>query len=317
MASSEKKASQLRDSIVDALSEAKVVRNNVGEYRFTGSALPVCPRKVLLYRTRYMAREDTPKGESCMSVGTANHAVVQKWLAERGLLVGKFVRDFKPYPSSQFKDEFSKNDYESYDMTSAVGPVYNKDGSLASYTEFRVFEPRSRFSGYVDGVVRIPSTGEYAIVDFKFVGDWSFNKLFHGLAETDPYYYQLQAYRYVLEKYPPVIDGEEVELSTTSYLIVFREGCLRDMRPDSVLVIPVEYDKQVFLGQRKTLKRTMDAIRDRDTTFFEGDESRVCRTEKDCGFCRGKYLCFARDYKKELSNVIDEAYDGFSDGGKG
>ena len=305
------KVSDLTLAIIGAINKSRLVRKNESDYRFTGSQLPVCPRKVLLNKSKWMPRIDTPKFDSSLQNGTMNHSIVQKWLASNKLLLGKFVVDGKMYPSPQFSE--NKNDVDNYDMESVCGPIYNKDGSLATYQEFRVYDKKSGFSGLIDGVIKLDDWSKWSVCDFKFVGQWSYDKFIKdGLTESNPYYYQLNSYRYLLERKPPTIKGKPIELSNNMYLIVFKEDFIRNLN-NSVNIISVKYDEEAFKKQRKIYLKTLEAIRNRDRKFFLSDDSRLCRTEKDCGFCTAKGLCFGQNYKKELSKELSEMWGLFSD----
>lgn len=300
------KATDLSLAIKNTLFNSRLNRLNISEYRFTGSQLPVCPRKVLLYKTKWMAKIDTPKGDSSMQNGTMNHVIVQKWLASKKLLLGKFVVDGKEYPSPQFTDD--KYDSDNYDMESVCDTLYNKDGSLAEYKELRVYDKKSGFSGLIDGVIKLDDWKKWAICDFKFVGNWSYEKFLKGgLSEKDPYYYQLNSYRYLLEKNPPTIKGKPIELSDNMYLIVFKDDFIRN-QGNSVNVISVKYNENAFKEQRKIYLKTKKAIDNKDKKYFLSDESALCKSENDCGFCLGKCLCFGQNYKKEMMKEILELW---------
>lgn len=301
------KASDLSLAIKSALINAKEKRLNNSDYRFTGSQLPICPRKVLLHKTKWMAKFDTPKSDSALQNGTMNHAIVQKWLANKKLLLGKFKIDGKDYPSPQFKKD--KYDVDNYDMESVFGPLYNlQDGTLAEYQEFRVYDKKSGFSGLIDGVIKLPEWKKFAICDFKFVGQFSYDKfLKEGLSENNPYYYQLNAYRYLLERKPPTINGKEIDLSNIMYLIVFKDDFIRNPS-NSINVIPVEYEEFVFKKQRKKYLATLEAIKNHDKEYFLSSDSSICKKESDCGFCLGQHLCFSKDFKKEMIKELKELW---------
>ena len=299
------KSTDLSLAIKSALFNSEVRRLNETEYRFTGSQLPICPRKVLLYKTKWMAKVDSPKSDSALQNGTMNHSIVQKWLASKKLLLGKFLVDGKFYPSPQFKE---KNDVDNYDMESVCDTLYNKDGSLAEYQEFRVYDKKSGFSGLVDGVIKLSDWKKWAVCDFKFVGQYSFDKFQkEGLTENNPYWYQLNSYRYLLERTPPKLNGKEIELSNIMYLIVFKDDFIRN-QGNSINIIPVEYDEVVFKKQRKKYLKTLEAIKEHDKDFFLSENSALCKKESECGFCLGKHLCFSQDFKKLMLKEIHEMW---------
>lgn len=301
------KATDLSLAIKSALFNSRINRKNTTDYKFTGSQLPVCPRKVLLFKTKWIPKIDTPKGDSAMQNGTMNHAIVQKWLASKKLLLGKFLVDGVPFPSSQFKPN-KKNDVDNYDMESVCDTLYNKDGSLAEYQEFRVYDKKSGFSGLIDGVIKLDDWEKWAVCDFKFVGNWSYDKFQkEGLSETNPYYYQLNSYRYLLGKNPPKINGKPIELSKRMYLIVFKDDFIRN-QGNSINIISVKYNKNAFIEQRKIYLKTKEAIENRDKDFFLSKESALCKCENDCGFCLGKGLCFSNNFKKEMNRELSELW---------
>lgn len=299
------KATDLSIAIKSALANASVRRLNDTDYRFTGSQLPICPRKILLHKTKWMAKVDTPKSDSALQNGTMNHSIVQKWLASKKLLLGKFLVDGKYYPSPQYKDKY---DIDSYDMESVCDTLYNEDGSLATYQEFRVYDKKSGFSGLIDGVVKLPEWSKWAVCDFKFVGQWSFDKfLKEGLTENNPYYYQLNSYRYLLERKPPTIKGKPIELSNKMYLIVFKDDFIRNPST-SLNIIPVKYDEDSFKAQRRKYLEAVQAVKEHNRSYFLSSGSALCKKVSDCGFCLGQHLCFSQDFKKEMKKELNELW---------
>lgn len=290
------------------------------EYRFTGSAFPICPRVVALSGTKPFARSSTPKQEAILGNGTLNHSIIQKWLGNAGILFGKFRNNkgvITPFP--QFKqvsreEEYKiidsgklppKYDAKKYNWIGTKGPLYNSDGSPMDYVEWRVYDEECGFTGLVDAVIRMPDWDNYAIADFKFVGDYTFDKYKNeGIDEDAPYRYQLNSYRYCLEGKMLNIKEKPIELSDKMYLIVFKENFLRTLNENDLQIIPLKFNPDMYLEQKELYLKTQKKLKNKDIDFFCKSKSAICETESDCGFCPGKYVCFSPNNKEMIRNLL-------------
>lgn len=277
------------------------------DYRLTGSSMPVCPRQVLLYKTKWMARTKSAKSDSALSNGTLNHSIVQSWLTKSGMLLGKYESNNKIYPSPQYVNDSKKNDVDSYDMNCICLDEKPQSSVFPTYKEIRVYDKSNGASGYLDGIIKLDKDDEYwHICDFKFVGDYTYTKLSLGLGENDSYRYQLNFYRYLLGKKLPIYKGKEIKLSKTMLLIVFDEGFVRN--GGRINIIPVHYDKEMYLNQKHLLKQTLQNIEDKNKEYFLSDESKICKTQNDCHFCKARCLCFADNFKKMMNKEIESLW---------
>lgn len=320
-----KKSTIISLKIKEALCKAQFISNNK-EYRFTGSALPICPRKIALYKSNFFSNKSNSFSDSVMANGNLNHSIVQKWLANKGFLFGKFKNyKGKVFPNGpQYKeitkeqeDELKKKgirppkyDIKSYELTGTVGPILNSDGSPQQYLEWRVYDPKSGFSGLIDGILNLEIflniKDLFAVCDFKFVGARVFEEFMkEGVSEDDAYRHQLNGYHFCLDKLKLLRrGGKEIVISDTMYLIVLREDYIRNPSNNGIIVIPIKYDKEKFLKQRKLYMETLEKIEDEDIDYFVSTSSRLCKTEFDCKYCGGKHLCFSANPKKEIRTAL-------------
>jgi len=300
----EDKLTEFKNRIVKVLRKDEIRLLNKEDYRLTGSALPVCPRQVVLYKTKWMARDKNAKSDSALANGTLNHSIVQNWLMKNGMLLGKYEIDNKIYPSPQYVDESKKNDIDNYDMNCICEKAMVEKDILFKYKELRVYDKSNGASGYLDGIIKLNENDKYwHICDFKFVGDYSYTRLSFGLGEKDSYRYQLNFYRYLLGKKLPLYQGKKIKLSKIMLLIVFDEGFIRN--GGRLNIIPVKYDEEMYLSQKYLLKKTLQNIENKNRDFFLSKESRICETQNDCHFCKARCLCFAKDFKKLMNEELD------------
>lgn len=318
-----KRYEQLENFIKGTLKKCSY-KEPLKDYRFTGSAFPVCPRLIALCNTTPFARSSTPKQEAILGNGTLNHSIIQKWLGNTGILFGKF-RNNKGVitPAPQFKQisfaeekeliekgkTIPKYNAKKYNWVGTRGPIYNSDGSPMDYVEWRVYDEDCGFTGLVDAIVKMPDWDNYAVADFKFVGDYSFDKYKNeGIDESAPYRYQLNSYRYCLEGKMLNLKNEVIDLSDTMYLIVFKENFLRTFDENSVQVIPLKYEPEMYEEQKELYMKAMKKLKKQDFKYFCGSKSAICENEQDCGFCPGKYICFAPNSKERIKELLKQKW---------
>lgn len=315
-----KKYEELEQHIYNSLSKLSY-KEPLKPYRFTGSAFPICPRIVALADTPPFAFKSKPKSEAILGNGTLNHAIIQKWLGNTGVLFGKFKNNKgKIIPSPQFKQIscekekkllekgklLPKYDSDKYDWKGTRGPLYNSDGTPMDYVEWRVYDKDCGFTGLVDAIIKLPTWDKYVVCDFKFVGEYSFNKYAEeGIEEDAPYRYQLNSYRYCLEGKVQNNNGNPLELADYMYLIVFKEDFLRNMSPSSVQVIPIKFNPDLYLEQKELYMKVQKKLKKRDIKYFTSSKSAICEKESDCGYCSGKYVCFSPNYKELIKNLLE------------
>ena len=314
-----KRYQQLEQFIFSSLKKASY-KEPFRDYRFTGSALPICPRCVALSCTPPFANSSTPRQEAIVGNGTLNHSIIQKWLGSTGILFGKFknnkgvITPTPQYKIISYEEEKNliakgktppKYDYKKYDWKGTRGPLYNSDGSPMEYIEWRVYDPDCGFTGLIDAVIKMPEWENYALADFKFVGDYTFNKFKNeGIAEDAAYRYQLNAYRYCVEGKFQNQNGKPIELSDKMYLIVFKENFLRTFDESSLQIIPLKFEPDLYLEQKELYLKVQKKIKKQDIKYFTSSKSSMCETEADCGFCNGKYVCFAPNSKEQITNLL-------------
>jgi len=314
-----KKYEELEQHIISTMQKA-FYKEPLKPYRFTGSAFPICPRIVSLADTPPFAFTSRPRSEAILGNGTLNHSIIQKWLGNSGILFGKYRNnkgDIIPFP--QFKNIdcekekkllekgklIPKYDVDNYNWVGTKGPLYNSDGTPMEYCEWRVYDKECGFGGLVDAVIKLPDWEKYVVCDFKFVGESSFNKYKNeGIAENAPYRYQLNSYRYCLDNKLVNTHNKKIPLANFMYLIVFKENFIRDTKPEAVQVIPLKYEPDLYLEQRELYLKVQKKIKKQDIAYFTSSKSRICETEQDCGFCNGKYVCFAPNSKEVITKLL-------------
>lgn len=291
-------------------------------YRFTGSAMPVCQRAVALFNTSVFKNNVTPKQQYALESGTVYHKIIQTWLSNSGLLFGKYKDSFgNVFPKPQYKELtreeektylkenkiLPKYDKDNYNLVGSKKPLFNKDNTPMEYVEWRVYDKKSKFTGLIDGILNL--NGKYALCDFKFVGDWSFNHYRNeGISENNGYSYQLNSYRYNLGK---VFDekGNRLHISDTMYLIIFnRERFFNTFSMNDLLILSIPYKKESYRSQRKLYLKSIEKINEKDYKYFSKDCSARCNSISDCGFCKAKNLCFGVNNKKNIKKLLKESW---------
>lgn len=289
-------------------------------YKFSGSSFPVCPRIIALADTKPFAHTATPKQEAILGNGTLNHSIIQKWLGNQGILFGKFrnnkgiITPAPQYKQISYEEELKllnkgkvppKYDSKHYNWVGTRGPLYNSDNSPMEYVEWRVYDEDCGFTGLVDAIIKLPNWDKYAVADFKFVGDYTFDKYKReGIADNAPYRYQLISYRYCLEGKILNTQNKPIELSNTMYLIVFKENFLRTQDPNSVQIIPIKFEPDLYLEEKELFIKAKKKLAKRDIDYFCSSKSAICESESDCGFCPGKYVCFSPNKKKMIKELL-------------
>lgn len=314
-----KKFQELEETIFSSLSKASY-KEPLKPYKFSGSAFPICPRIMALSDTPPFAFVSKPKSEAILGNGTLNHAIIQKWLGNTGILFGKFKNNkgnitpapqfkFIPYAEEQKLIEKGKlppkYDADKYDWTGTKGPLYNSDGTPMDYVEWRVYDKECGFTGLVDAIIKLPTWEKYVVCDFKFVGEYSFNKYKNeGIEEDAPYRYQLNSYRYNLDNKITNIHGKKIPLADFMYLIVFKEDFLRNMSRESIQVIPIKYNPDLYLEQKELYLKVKKKLENKKIKYFASSKSAICENENDCGFCPGKYICFSPNNKELITKLL-------------
>lgn len=318
-----KKYEELEQTIFEAISKASY-KEPLRPYRFTGSAFPICPRIVALADTNPFAHKVQPKSDAILGNGTLNHSIIQKWLGNSGILFGKYRSNkgtvipspqFEQIPYEKEKKLLEKGklvpkyDSDKYDWKGTKGPLYNSDGTPMEYIEWRVYDKDCGFTGLVDAIIKLPTWSKYAVCDFKFVGEYTFNKYKEeGIADNAPYRYQLNSYRYCLENKLLNNNGKPIELSDVMYLIVFKENCLRELKESSIQVIPIKYNPELYLEQKSLYMKVQKKLKKKDMAYFCSSKSAICETEGDCGFCPGKYVCFSPNNKEVIKKLLESKW---------
>lgn len=314
-----KKYKELEEHIFKSLSKASY-KEPLKPYKFSGSAFPICPRIVALSDTPPFAFVSRPRSEAILGNGTLNHAIIQKWLGNDGILFGKFknnkgiITPAPQYEQIPFEKEKKlidkgklppKYDSDKYNWIGTKGPLYNSDGTPMDYVEWRVYDKDCGFTGLVDAIIKMPDWDKYVVCDFKFVGDYSFNKYKHeGIEDDAPYRYQLNSYRYCLEGKVLNTHGKQIPLADFMYLIVFKEDFLRNMKEESIQVIPIKFNPDLYLEQKELYLKVQKKLKKRDLKYFTSHKSAICEVEADCGYCNGKYICFAPNSKENISKLL-------------
>ncbi len=289
-------------------------------YRFSGSQMPICPRAVALSDSKLFARKQTSRSESILSTGVRNHAIIQKWLANSGILFGKFKSNngkIYPFPqhtilSDEEEKEYAhkgklspKYDCDKYNWVGTSGPLYNSDNTPMEYLEWRVYDKLCGFTGLIDAVFKLNGWDKYAICDFKFVGESSFLRFrANGVDECAPYRYQLNSYRYNIENKILNKSNKPIPLYDTCYLIIMRDNFITQPSLSNILVIPIKYEPDMYLEQRDLFIKVNKKINSKNVKYFCSSSSALCKSDSDCNFCPGKYICFGRNPKKEIRKLL-------------
>jgi len=127
-------------------------------YSFRGSALPCCPRQLLLgkfYEKTKFEHAIPFSTRYSFHVGRAIHALAQETWARQGLLWGDWVcGDYK-------------NCGVKYNSTRLEGGRCIRCGSPTLYIEKKVVDEATGFSGHCDAPVYVPSLDAYIIFELK------------------------------------------------------------------------------------------------------------------------------------------------------
>lgn len=156
-------------------------------YTFRGSALPACPRQLML--GQFYAKTKFEKQVSFTEryhyhVGRAIHALCQETWARQGFLWGNWVCS-----DHRCGVKFNKVRLE--------GGRCIRCGSLAQYQEHLVTDEATGFSGHCDAPVFVPALDSYVIFELKSRNSNIISKA------TEPYesdLYQVSAYASLLAR---------------------------------------------------------------------------------------------------------------------
>jgi len=156
-------------------------------YTFRGSALPICPRQLML--GRFYARTKFEKTVPFTDryhyhIGRAIHSLAQETWARQGLLWGDWVCS-----DSRCGVKYSKVRLE--------GGKCIRCGSPASYQERLVVDETTGFSGHCDAPVFVPALDSYIIFELKSRNSNIISKA------SEPYesdLYQVSAYATLLAR---------------------------------------------------------------------------------------------------------------------
>jgi hypothetical protein len=127
-------------------------------YSFKGSALPCCPRQLMLgmfYKKTKFEHAVSFSTRYSFHVGRAIHALAQETWARQGLLWGDWVC------------EDHKNCGVKYTSTRLEGGRCIRCGRQALYIEKEIVDEATGFKGYVDAPVYVPSLDAYVIFELK------------------------------------------------------------------------------------------------------------------------------------------------------
>lgn len=156
-------------------------------YTFRGSALPICPRQLMLgkfYNRTKFEKQVSFTERYHYHVGRAIHALCQETWAKQGLLWGKWE-----CKDSKCGVKFNKVRLE--------GGRCIRCGSPAEYLEPTVTDELTGFSGHCDSVVFVPALDSYIIFELKSRNSNIISKA------TEPYagdLYQVSAYATLLAR---------------------------------------------------------------------------------------------------------------------
>lgn len=170
---------------------SSLIENEISEpwkYTFRGSALPICPRQLMLgrfYEKTKIEHQISFSTRYAFHIGRAIHALAQETWARQGLLWGDWVC----------------GDHKHCGVKSSnvclEGGKCVRCGSPSLYLEKLVVDEATGFSGHCDAPVYVPSLDSYVIFELK-----SRNSNIISKAD-EPYesdLYQVSAYATLLAK---------------------------------------------------------------------------------------------------------------------
>jgi len=247
-------------------------------YGFSGSSLPYCGIRDFLTvcKKGYKClpeKENSFKRQLDMDIGTDIHELLQRALAEKGMLYGDWEC------TSQFGcSHITQNSY---------GPVKcAKCGWFTKYAEFTV--KYGKFSGRVDALIPAEEgihNNRFRLVDFKIVDT---KKLLNKSSDLEASHrLQVLSYCYALKR-PPY----NMDIVSQHILYINRENI------SQTVLIDIPQDEFADMEFERFIKQkdiSDDAVR-------SGDFSKIkylCSSREDSPFCPYGGICFS-PAKEEL-----------------
>lgn len=262
------------DNVFSALDKALGDVNSIPEdYKseIRASSLPFCQREYVLHRAGNLApvRESTFFGDCCMEMGTALHAVAQRYMGIAGLLFGNWKCD---RCGNVFLDR--------------KGPVPCCD-SYATYEEYE-FRHASGITAHPDGVcLELPDGTPFRAV-------WEFKGCYPGKMakmQTPIWRHSVFQANFYLH-----LANEQKNLGLEHIVIVYVDRGL----PSNRKYFVVQPNKAVYRNTLKAIEGAKEKLRLRVLP------ERICATQQDGIELRCPYqaVCFNKD--STLQRMIEK-----------
>lgn len=253
------------------------------KYSFRGSALPICPRQLMLgtfYKKTKLSHQVSFSTRYAFHIGRAIHALAQETWAQQGLLWG----DWKCLDHKHCGVNFSNVCLE--------GGKCVRCGSPSQYIEKLVTDEATGFSGHCDAPVYVPRLDSYIIFELKSRNSNIITKA------TEPYesdLYQVSMYATLLAK--------KYWLRIAGRVVLW----IGKPRPRPFKFWFYEGTGEELAAQQFALKMDLDQkIKDGRILEVEGN----CRTPEDADGCPFAGICLspARD------RLLEEEYKEWKSG---